>query len=271
MRWLALSLLLAAPAFAQSEENIQAVLERDLREMTALIPGVYTNEEAVYFQTDLDLGTDMPRVEMRITPDGDGFRATSVTENGEGEARLSYSISDGHIRSLETRAGEPDCRRVFHRRFDTFVGKSENDACGGEVMISESGLAYDTGEHTLELNRADPFTCWVAPQKTDGEYAFRNDIVLHDGGGREWIAGEDFETVGLRMRHVRWPSKTNRDSLVLYVHRGEDTDWERAESYAWTEPNADRIALNLRWVQVSCTRGGDIVTPGINLKTGSGN
>ena len=268
IRALLLASLLAPPALAQSPtEGAVAIAERHLREMKALIPGHYTNEEQVYFQGNLDLGTDIPRVETTIVADGEGFLATSASPSGTRTARLAYTLDGATIRSREERAGEPVCERVFTRHFDTFVG----EGCGGTVTISPAGLSYGSPDRTVVLDRASPFTCWVAPQKRDGEYAFRNDIVLHDGGGRQWIDGDDFDPLGIRMRHVRWPSGNNRDSLVLYVHRGDDTDWSRAESYAWTEPDSDRIAVNLRWVQVSCTRGGEIVTPGIDLKTGSGN
>ena len=268
MRSVLITCLLATPALAHDGEDGEIkIAERDLREMKALIPGHYVNEEQVYFQGDLDLASDLPRVETTIVTDGDGFLATSQTRNGERTARLDYYLDGATIRSREERAGEPLCERTFTRHFDSFVG----EGCGGRVVISPLGLSYGTADRTVSLDRASPFTCWVAPQKRDGEYAFRNDIVLHDGGGRTWVEGEDFDRVGLRMRHVRWPTGDNRDSLVLYVHRGDDTGWERAESYAWTSPDEDRIGINLRWVQASCTRGGDIVTPGIDLKTGSGN
>ena len=59
------------------------------------------------------------------------------------------------------------------------------------------------------------------------------------------------QRVGIKMRNVVWPTGFNRDSLVLYAYRGEDED--RAVSYAWTSPDSDRIAINLRWMQASCT------------------
>ena len=267
MRALLIGCLLAAPAFArEAGEGEVKIAERDLREMKAMIPGHYVNEEQVYFQGNLGLGSDIPRVETIIIEDGEGFLATSSTARGERTARLEYYLDDATIRSREERDGEPLCERTFARHFDSFIG----EGCGGRVVISPLGLSYGSEERTVSLDRASAFTCWVAPQKRDGKYAFRNDIVIHDGGGRQWVEGKDFDTVGIRMRHVRWPSGNNRDSRVLYIHKGDDAEWESAASYAWTEPESDRIAINLRWVQVSCTRGGEVVTPGIDLKTGSG-
>ena len=67
-----------------------------------------------------------------------------------------------------------------------------------------------------------------------------------------WLATDESETqqVGIKMRNVIWPSGSNRPSLVLYAYcPGED----RAVSYAWTDPLADRIGIKFRWMQASCT------------------
>lgn len=152
-----------------------------------------------------------------------------------------------------------------------------------DLQLSKTGIwirdeAEDTDGNYIYGNkarvhhknlRARNFKCWVSPQKKDGTYGFYNNIYLHDQGGRVWLEGPDHERVGLKMRNVVWPSGNNRPSLVLYAYRGDDED--RAVSYAWTAPDGDRLAINLRWVQASCTLGDENVMPGINLKTGSGN
>jgi len=120
-------------------------------------------------------------------------------------------------------------------------------------------------------NRAAGFNCWVSPRKKNGEYAFINNLRIHDEGG--WIRLEsdeyEYEKIGLRMRNVVWPTGNNRPSRVLYAYR--DGDEENAISYAWTSPDEPRIGINFRWVQASCTEGAVTIKPGINLKTGSGN
>ena len=58
------------------------------------------------------------------------------------------------------------------------------------------------------------------------------------------------QRVGIKMRNVIWPSGSNRPSLVLYAYRPEE---DRAVSYAWADPSAERIGINLRWMQASCT------------------
>lgn len=59
--------------------------------------------------------------------------------------------------------------------------------------------------------------------------------------------------VGLKIRRPVWPSGPNQDSLVLYVHDRASDNAERAVSYSWADPGAERIGINLRWMQASCS------------------
>jgi hypothetical protein len=115
---------------------------------------------------------------------------------------------------------------------------------------------------TTTLNRARPATCWVAvlkdARKADGseDWHFQRGLVLHDQGGRVRAGGGDSgaRAVTIRMRNVVWASGPNRPSLVLYIHDPDAPD--RALSYAWADPGATRIGVNLRWMQASCTIDG---------------
>lgn len=249
-------------------DGLTKIAERDLRELKAMLPGLYDNQEQVYFQDNLDLpeAKKVPRLTLTITPAGDDFKATTLNpETGETtEAVLSYNIKDGAIHSTETRNGEVDCQRVFTRGLDHYRG----EGCGSPVMASQTGFIFGDINAPFKMRRARPFKCWISPRKEDGSYAFYNNIALHDQGGRAWLEGEDHPRVGLKMRNVVWPSGNNRPSLVLYAYRGEDAD--KAVSYAWTSPHGERLAINLRWMQASCTLGDTSITPGINLKTGAG-
>ncbi|WP_448581132.1 hypothetical protein [Thermaurantiacus sp.] len=103
-----------------------------------------------------------------------------------------------------------------------------------------------------ELRKARPFACWAAIPKADGGWWGGRDLALHDQGGMARLATDEpvpqrFE---LRLRNVVWPSGPNRPSLVLYVHEPGNP---RAIAYAWANPEATRVGLNLRAVQASCT------------------
>ena len=86
----------------------------------------------------------------------------------------------------------------------------------------------------------------------DGEWTFRRGLEIHDQGGMVWLETEEEapQQVGIKMRNVRWPYGNNRPSLVLYAYRPDE---DRAVSYAWADPSAQRIGINLRWMQASCT------------------
>ena len=67
-----------------------------------------------------------------------------------------------------------------------------------------------------------------------------------------WLETEEKapKQVGIKMRNVRWPYGNNRQSTVLYAYRPNE---DHAVSCAWADPSAQRIGINLRWMQASCT------------------
>lgn len=264
---------LAIPAFADNHPNagVAAIAEREAREFRTLLAGFFANEEQVYFQANQELPEHLHAQRREF--------AVTVSENvvtfdlGDDDTLSGTVVPDTEHGGIDVEFGD-DClfNVAAHEAVYTAIGQGR--ACEGQrLVLSDSGLSVSSGGVLPEgrFDRARAFSCWVAPRKRDGEYGFVNNVQLHTSGGRQWVSGEGFDTVGLRMRHVRWPMGRNRDSLVLYIHRADDTDWKSAESYAWTEPEASRIAVNLRWVQASCTEGEADIKPGINLTTGSGN
>ncbi len=111
------------------------------------------------------------------------------------------------------------------------------------------------------MRRARPFECWTAilrgaehgdSGEGQNDWDFRRGVKLHDQGGVAELMTDEEEPrrIRLKLRDVDWPYGTNRPSLTMYVHEG---DSERAVSYTWTEAGADRIGINLRWIQASCT------------------
>ena len=270
------SLGVSAPVQARSDEMSaqDKIAKRDLREFKKMLPGVYSNEEQVYFQSNLKLpeARHLPKLELQIVKDGDGFIARTSSPTGRTtEARLEYYVKDGVIRSKEYRNGDLSCEREFTREFESFRGVAieETDACGGLAIASLEGFRFGAPDNPFNMLRGRAFKCWASPRKADGSYAFYNDLVLHDQGGRVWIeATAEHPRVGLKMRNVQWPTGINRDSLVLYTYEGDDGDY--APAYTWGDPKSERIAINVRWLQASCTLGDASITPNINLKTGAG-
>jgi hypothetical protein len=219
------------------------------------------------------------------------FQATRTVAGAEPAAlRHTFSV---HAESQSVRQeiavpGEAgswspiDCHVDWKRSGPQFQGAAAGDACskvfqrpsgGGalkaHLMLSEKDfwVSVSRGENKIEsrLRRARPFECWTAILRgaehgDSGEgmrdWDFRRGVKLHDQGGEaELITDEETpRRIRLRLRNVDWPYGTNRPSLTLYILEG---DSDRAVSYAWNEGDAERIGINLRWLQASCTH-----TPG---------
>lgn len=176
----------------------------------------------------------------------------------------------------ETRRGE--CRIESTRSDRTLVIEDDLVLTPGAIWIRDRAETAD-GDYVYgntagiphKLRRARPFQCWVAVLRgaehgDSGEgiassaWDFRRDVFIHDQGGRAQIVTDEEtpRTIELRLRDVEWPDASRRPSLTLYVHEGGS---DRATSYSWTEGGADRIGLNLRWLQASCTHAPGVWGP----------
>ncbi|RJF90582.1 hypothetical protein D3876_10170 [Sphingomonas cavernae] len=189
----------------------------DTNAAISLQPGTYTNEEYVYFERD-----------------------------GGREPPPWIGVEIGRDGSV--------------RRIDPFGGPVASAVSVKPNADTPHAVTIETGGKTHILRRARGATCWAAlrkdkPKPDGGEdWHFERNLKLHDQGGRRALGGADtgVPAIVLRMRNVVWPAgNTNRPSLVLYIHSIEQPD--RALAYAWADPGAARIGLNLRWVQASCT------------------
>jgi hypothetical protein len=264
-------LIAASPVAAQSvnpsSTDPQATLsDRDLREFRRIMPGTYTNAEQVAFQGSRGVPEEDRVMGMTVVVERAGQSILSLITWEDGrtlKARHDHSLQMGVIRADAIRNGRVDCSRTVTRVFDSFHA----EGCEGPFVIDEKGMILTTDGVTNVLRRARPFTCWASPRKADGSYAFYNDLVLHDQGGRVWIdATADHPRVGLKLRNVEWPTGVNRDSMALYTYQGTDEDYSPA--YVWADPEAERLAINTRWLQASCTQGDAVITPNLNLRPG---
>lgn len=215
------------------------------------------------------------------------YQATRTVE-GEAPVSLIHTLaidaSAGAIRqSMATPGGvlppaSIDCSILWTRSGGQFAGTATGDECasvfpdpadGGDLEValtlSERDLwvAVNRGENSTEarLRRARPFECWTAILRGAShgdsgqgmnDWDFRRGVKIHDQGGEAELMTDEDEPrrVRLKLRNVDWPYGTNRSSLTLYVMEG---DSDRAVSYAWNEADAERIGINLRWIQASCT------------------
>jgi hypothetical protein len=132
------------------------------------------------------------------------------------------------------------------------------DEAGAYVYGNKAGVPH-------QLRKARMFQCWVATLRGAkhgdsgaglNDWHFQRDLLIHDQGGDLAIKTNEPSPREflLRLRAVEWPMGPNRPSLTLYVHeKGND----RAVSYVWGEIDAERLGINLRWLQASCTHAPD--------------
>lgn len=186
----------------------------------------------------------------------------------------------------------PGCDVLWRRKANQFIGAMQEGACrvaserfGGEIVISDDLVltpdeiwisdraSTPEGDYVFgnkagvphKLRKIRPFECWTAVLRGakhgdsgagSDDWQFQRGGWLHDQGGLLSLTTDEKppRVIGLRLRRVEWPTGPNRPSLTLYVLEG---DGERAVSYAWTEYDAERIGINLRWLQASCTLAPD--------------
>ncbi len=189
---------------------------------TPLVPGTYTNEEEVYFDTE---------AKKPAAP----WLGISVDHAGKIDIidRFGATIERGFI-AFES-AGTPDRLIASFANRKTELRRARFVTCWASVLKDS--------------------------RKPDGseDWFFKNNVKLHDQGGRALIGQGQagIKPVVLRIRNVTWSGSarsTNRPSLVMYVHTVDDPD--RAVSYVWADTGAKRIGVNLRWMQASCTIDG---------------
>ena len=213
---------------------------------------------------------------------GEGAIRLTIYTPKEPEALVDAHLSPSKLKglSLNDVIARPGCEVFWKREAAQFVGYMKEDACsfvsprsGERITINDDlHLSRDeiwindraTGEDGARAfgNRAGVpyknrkarlFDCWVSVKKRRGEeWSFDPGLKVHDQGGQAWVETDERrpQRVGVKIRNVVWPEGRNRNSLVLYAYRDGES---KAASYAWTAPEGERIALNLRWMQASCT------------------
>ena len=307
--------LVAGPV--QADPN--AILDRDMRTFLEWFPGVYDNQEQVYFEESLgvpederherihhtfapvelpEFGDHVYYVQQYLNDDPAQIYRQRIyaftADYAENAIRLAIytpadvdALVDAHLDQSKldgvtpaNSLNRPGCDVFWRKQANQFIGYMKKGACsfvsqrsGKRIIIDDdlllteeelwiSDRAEDEDGNYVFGNKAGiphknrkarRFECWMAVLKRDGEtWSFDDKLEIWDQGGTIWITTDEDEpqNVGIKMRNVVWPTGTSRNSLVLYAYR---EDRERAESYVWGEPTAERLAMNLRWMQASCT------------------
>lgn len=222
---------------------------------------------------------------LRIDPDLNGIRLSGFAPKDgkalEGAWRQADDKQGPKPEQVKKDAFTPvaGCDIIWRRRGESFSGATRPASCKlvanadqrvlsvseqhdlsanvwevRDVGVDERGVRVFGGSDAppTRLRRAQTFSCWASVAK-GAERAIVSDLVVHDQGGMAsaTFAGGSPSKLRLRLRNVEWPIGQNRPSLTLYLLVDGDA---RAEGYAWGEPTAHRLALDVGGTQVSCTR-----------------
>ena len=245
----------------------------------------------VFLWVNESQGKDGKRKSSRIatlSADGESDEVTMrhyLRMDGEISADELASLQPADLRRTE------GCDYYFKRRADHFRGAQRDKACrfrweGNEVytantiQLSDSDLWFvdhkyvvGSGERITGVASGEPF--WLERARLFHCYADIPGVAggrdipferyegmdIHDRGGIEWFETRDDEPrkLGLTLRRVTWhvnnedTGKFNRDSLVIYALEKLADGSVKSHSYAFTQPDATRIGMNMQWMLVNCS------------------
>lgn len=288
-----------AKAALPAPEKPAGFAQKDLQDLLGLVAGHWNSERHGFFASESGVAlTELAPVQHWAISTPDPMRSASLTllDASGVTRRLSTDWRIGESRAItqhfqlagpEARAPEVGCVVTWRRFGGQFQGKAEGGECGLVFALPEAEGSTDitmslTGSEfwirsqqgaavqETRLRRARIFTCWSAllrganhgdDTRGKSDWQWHEGLLVHDQGGEASIVSDETppRTVRLKLRLADWTYGTRRPSLTLYVHEGDDA---RAVSYAWADGEAERVGINLRWLQASCT-----LTPEATLTT----
>lgn len=206
--------------------------------------------------------------------------------------KIDGAISIGELETLRPRDLQrtEGCDYFFKRRADHFRGSQRDKACqfrwddrnvytANTIELSGSDLWFVDHKHVSEtgeritgvasgepfwLERAREFHCYAdIPGVAGGRdipFERYDDMTIHDRGGIVWFETREEEprNLGITLRRVTWHVNNeaggnfNRDSLVLYVLERMADGRVESHTYSFTQPDAERIGMNMKWMLVNC-------------------
>jgi CpeT/CpcT family (DUF1001) len=172
------------------------------------------------------------------------------------------------------------CGVFWRKEGADFIGSMKEKACnfvskrsGKKIFVTDSlrltpnqiwirDEAYDeTGGYVFghkgkihhKLVRCRPFKGWFAIRQEGGKeekYDFVGNLTLHDQGWRKRVVRPDGTPTPytVELSQVIFEKRVNVLKLAVY-----EEGTERAITYNWTNPEAERIGINLRYLQVGLT------------------
>lgn len=264
-------------ALAQGQDSTPG--ERNLLVLSELLPGIYSSANQALF----DARRGIVEAERHGRDEFQIARleaAHSFSLNGSfAGAEVSYQISlvpgptaQELTAKLANAEGEmiEGCELHFKRRAEHYNGDAVGAACGDlgftgmQVSRKEVWVEVVDKEEPYWYERAREFHCYAdLPGVSGGRdipFERYDNITLHDKGKTHWFTtrGEEKREIGLTLQAITWHvlnennGNFNRNSLVLYASERMPDGSTKSHPYTFTEPSAERLGYNLRWMLVNC-------------------
>ena len=281
LAWL---LPIAVPNQGLAQGQDSTPWSRDLQVIEVMLPGFYSNANQAYFDGRRKVDDPQPRHNLLIEVAGDGFDITLSAPDGTVMSNQRWSLAEDDQRravrmDISDADGTPLCHVWWSR--DAAQFNAEGDAECTEGIGSPAALALGeqqfwwtsrgASDAAVKLHRARQFTCYADIPGVGGgrdiPYTRYDNLSLHDQGAETWFVDKDGRNLGLRLFNVDWPINNydgyfTRDSLVIYVIEKLDDGSTKEHGYAFTQPEAGRIGINLKWLLASCFMiSGKVDTP----------
>ena len=235
----------------------------DQAALMALLAGEYNNNEQVW-QQGLDGGALSVRRHWRFSGSSHARMELAI---GEGQ-----SAADGPIWTFAFEAnqeglvaevsGASPCRYVWQSTPTGFQGQAGEGACTGlptRLKVDEAWLEAAWPDGAAErARRVRHYRGWVALKRSrldadaaDDSYVFVSEASWHDEGFLLPVLDDGRPTGYAVELALLTYQNTGTPVLKLGV---VDAATGETLSYAWAEPGAERIGINLRWIQAGLTR-----------------
>ena len=231
--------------------------------LMALLVGEYNNNEQVW-QQDLDGVSQSVRRHWRFSRAGDARLDLSI---GKGQAAAdapawNFAFATEGERLVSEISGASQCRYLWRSTSTGFEGEALDGGCAGlpvRMRLDEAWLQADwpSGEAD-EARRVRRYRGWVSLKRShidadaaDDDYVFVGEVNWHDEGFVLPVL-DGGKPTGYAIELARLTHQNSRTAVlklgVIDAATGETL------SYTWSAPGAERIGINLRWIQAGLTR-----------------
>lgn len=261
-------------AMAQGQDSSK--WSRDQQVIEVMLAGFYANANQSYFDGRLKVRSPQPRADIKIDAGASDNQFSIIyTDKDTGEALeqtwvLTADDTRKAVRMEITDAqGNMACPLYWRREAGQFRA-TRSDECDNRAPVGPSELVLSDAqlwwwstatEAPYKLHRAREFSCYADVPGVGGgrdePYNRYDNMSVHDQGADAWFETDDGRRLGLSLFAVDWPINNyegffTRDSLVLYILEQLEDDTVKEHGYAFTEPDVERIGINLKWMLASC-------------------